>query len=525
MDTIIHNAKIHSMDEQGTVYEAIAIKDGKIIEVGPERQILNKYSAEETIDAQLRDVYPGFTDAHGHIMSYAKQKISVDLVGCRSYDEMIVRIEKYQGKHKRDFIIGRGWDQSLWGEKELPNNKALNEKFPNTPVCLFRIDGHAILANDAAYKKAKVLDMTREEMDACQGGYYVFEEDSFTGVAVDNAMNKVLDIAPEFPQKELKQAILEVQMELYGYGITGVHEAGLEHSEFQLFDQMVNDDELDLNIYGMLLPTGDNLTFAKKNGIYENQNLLIRSIKVYGDGAMGSRGAFMKQDYSDHHGHQGYAITDVDELVEIADFCEQVGYQMNTHAIGDSANLLLLKLYEYTNAGNADHRWRIEHCQVVDVFDFARFMDAGVFPSVQPTHAVSDQRWAESRIGEERMKGAYAYKMLLEQFGMLAIGTDFPVESPDPFATIHAAVNRKDKDNQPAGGFIPNQAITMDQCIRGMTVWAAYAGFQEKNLGTLEEGKDATLVIFDKPVVDMPTYQPNFAYTTLIKGKKVYTVE
>ena len=526
VDLVIHNARVHTMEDGNPIFDAIAIKDGKIVEVGPERQILNKYRADEFIDAQKKDVYPGFTDAHGHILSYAKQQLSVDLVGCKSYDEMIVRVEKYKSKKNPKFIIGRGWDQSLWKESEMPNNKKLSEIFPDIPVCLFRIDGHALLANDYLIKQSNVVEKFNNDPELNQGGYFINDSTGvFTGIMVDNAMNPVLDILPSFPDKELETAILEIQAELYGYGITGVHEAGLEYEEVQLLKKLIDADKLDLNIYAMLAPTPKNIAFAKKNGVYTHENLLIRSFKVYGDGALGSRGAFLKQVYSDHNHHHGYLTTSMKRMNEIADLCTKIGYQMNTHAIGDSTNRVLLELYERTFAQNPDHRWRIEHAQIVDPADFKLFASAGVFPSVQPTHAVSDQRWAESRIGAHRMEGAYAYRTLLEQFGMLAIGTDFPVELTDPFLTIHAAVQRKNGENFPSAGFLPKEQITIEECIKGMTIWAAYAAFQENELGTLEKGKDATLVMFVNPVKSNAVFVPNFAHTTWIKGKKVYSVE
>ena len=546
VDLIIHNAHVHVMDDQNTVADAVAISDGKIVEIGPERQILNKYSAEEYIDAQLKDVYPGFTDAHAHIFSYARQMLSVDLVGCKSYEEMLVRIEKYQSKHNRDFIIGRGWDQSLWQEGEMPTNDRLNELYPDIPVCLFRIDGHALLANDYLMTKSDVVNKVAADPELHNGGYFMYRtpdsehldsdnapvlqavlesEPKLSGVMVDNAMNPIMDILPDFPEDELKKAILEVQAELYGYGITGVHEAGVKFNELDLLQRMTENDEIELNIYAMLLPTDKNFEFVKNHGIYTSKSLSVRSIKVLGDGALGSRGAFLKQEYYDHHGHLGYLTTSMKRMQEIADFCINNGYQMNTHAIGDSTNRVMLEMYEEAFEVNPDHRWRIEHAQIVDPDDFHRFAKAGVFPSVQPTHAVSDQRWAESRIGQKRMTGAYAYKSLLDQFGMIAIGTDFPVELTDPFRTIHAAVNRKNSENIPGTGFLADESITFEQCIRGMTIWAAFASFQENELGTIEEGKDATIVIFDDPVNAAPAFKANFAYMTFIKGKKVYSVE
>jgi len=528
VDLVIHNARIHVMDDQNTIHEAIAIRDGVIVEVGPERQILNKYSAEEYIDAETKDIYPGFTDAHAHILSYARLKISIDLVGCKSFNEMIGRIEKYQSKHARTFIIGRGWDQSLWGDDALPSNERLNELFPNTPVCLFRIDGHALLANDYLIKKSKLLQRFENNPEWNQGGYIVYDSSEVpkpTGVFVDNAMNAILEILPDFPSKEMSTAIQEIQNELYGYGITGVHEAGMQQEEVQLFKKLIDQGKLKLNIYGMLMPTDENIAFARKHKVYTYKNLLIRSFKVYGDGALGSRGAFLKEAYSDKHDHHGYLCTSLETMKRIAGICEEVGYQMNTHAIGDSTNRVMLELYQHAYTVNPDHRWRIEHAQIVDPADFHLFAKAGVFPSVQPTHAVSDQRWAEDRLGKDRMQGAYAYNSLLEQFGMLAIGTDFPVEYSDPFLTIHAAVNRKNADGVPGGGFLSDEAITLDQCLRGMTFWAAMASFQEDQLGTLEKGKDATLAIFVKPVAANDPFVPNFAWATFIKGKKVYSVE
>lgn len=519
VDLIIHNAKIHTMNESNAIEQAIAIKDGKVVEVGPERQILNKYSSEETIDAQGKDLYPGLTDAHGHMISYAKQKLSADLTGSKSFEEVLVRLERYQSKYKRKFIVGRGWDQSLWINKEFPSNDKLNELFPDVPVCLIRVDGHALLANDACLKKVGISPDTKIE-----GGIIHVNEGRCTGLLVDNAMNPVYAAIPEFPEKEIIQSLLEIQHELFQYGITGVHEAGIEHEEIDLFKKMIDENSFELNLYAMLMPTEENIAFARKNGIYQYKNLSIRSFKVVGDGALGSRGALLKQAYSDMHDHHGVLTTPLLMMKRVALIAEETNYQMNTHAIGDSTNRIMLEIYQPIYKKNPDHRWRIEHAQVVDVKDFELFGKYGIFPSVQPSHAVSDQRWAEDRLGKERMKGAYAYKTLLNQFGMIAIGTDFPIEPIDPFNTIHAAIARQNMENFPSGGFYPNEAITLEDCMKGMTIWAAFAAFQEGTLGSLEKGKDATLVIFDQPVSNNGGYKANFAWATFVRGKKVYGV-
>jgi predicted amidohydrolase YtcJ len=273
------------------------------------------------------------------------------------------------------------------------------------------------------------------------------------------------------------------------------------------------------------MPSEKNIRFARKHGKYRYQNLSIRSFKVIADGALGSRGALLKKPYADQHNHFGVLTTSLDRMRQIAGICEAIGYQMNTHAIGDSTNRILLDLYQSIFELNKDHRWRIEHAQVVDWSDMNKFGEYAVFPSVQPTHAVSDQRWAESRLGKERMKGAYAYQSLLNQFGMIALGTDFPIELTDPFATIHAAVHRKNVDNFPEGGFYSKEALSLMDCLKGMTIWAAFASFQEREMGSLEPGKFANLVVLERPISTNNRYQANFAWKTMIRGKVVYQVD
>lgn len=518
---VIHNADIHIMDDSEHTAEAMAIKDGKIVEVGPERQILNKYDAEEEIDAEGRSIYPGFTDCHGHLLSYAQQKLSVDLTGCRSMDELLLRVEKYQSRNHRKFIVGRGWDQSLWANDSFPDNKRLNQLFPKIPVCLSRVDGHAVLANEACLKLAGITSQTHIE-----GGLIVLDrEKQCTGLLIDRAMEPVLQSVPDFPENDVISAIKEIEAELYQYGITGVHEAGIEYVDISLFKRLIDRHDLKLNIYAMLRPSEENIAFARKHRIYSYKNLLIRSFKVMADGALGSRGALLKKTYADQHQHFGVLTTPISDMKKIAGICEETGYQMNTHAIGDSANAILLHLYERIFEVNKDHRWRIEHAQVIDPNDFNLFAKNGVFPSVQPVHAVSDQRWAEQRIGRKRMIGAYAYHTLMEHYGILAIGTDFPVESIDPFLTIHAAVNRKNAEGIPGSGFYTKEQITLSECLKGMTSWAAFASFQENELGTLEKGKDATFCMLEKPIAASSEYQPNFSLLTMIKGKTVYSVK
>ena len=520
-DLVIHNAKIHTMDDKNSIVQAIAIRDGKVVEVGPDRQIMNKYSADEYIDAEGKDIFPGLADAHGHMMSLARQKLSVNLVGTASMEDLIVRVEKYSQRKERSVIIGGGWDQSLWNVKELPTNKQLNEKFPHKPVVLYRIDGHAVLANDAALKKFGITGSSQID-----GGAILKKEDgSPSGILLDNAISLISNQLPDFPDSELTQVLLEIQQELFGYGITDVHEAGLTPHDFKLVRRLVKENKLTIGIYGMLYPEKENADFAKKHGFLKEKNLLVRSFKVMGDGALGSRGALLKQAYSDDPHNHGLLTTSLADLQRYSSLAELTGYQLNVHAIGDSTNRLVLELIKAYSAKNPDHRWRLEHAQVIDPKDFDLLASSGVFPSVQPTHAVSDQRWAESRLGKARLKGAYAYNTLLQKSGMLAIGTDFPVESTNPFLTIHAAVNRKNAENDPIDGFLTGEALTEEACLRGLTIWAAFASFQEGTKGSLEKGKDATLVILENPFSSKGSYNPNFSNATFIRGKKVFSME
>lgn len=515
VDLIIHNARIHVMNDKMDIAEAIAIKDGEIVEVGPERQILNKYTAEIVINAQSKDVFPGFHDAHGHIMSLAKQKLNVDLRGTRSYYEMISKLEKHHNKVKQEILIGRGWDQSMWNQKELPNNKMLNEAFPDIPVALTRIDGHAMLVNEAMLEHIGITDTTTIE-----GGVIKIENGKLTGILLDHALDLVNFNLPEPDKNELKNAILEIQDELLAAGITHVHEAGLYKEDVDLFIELAKENALKLYVYAMLLPTEENIAFAKENGNYKNNRLSIRSFKVIADGALGSHGACMIDPYTDEPTTHGILLKSPEEIKEIFSIAKELKYQVNTHCIGDSANRLVLNIIDTLMNDVQDHRWRIEHAQIVKPSDYKLFSSSRVLPSVQPTHATSDQRWAEHHIGAERLNnGAYAYNSLHKQSGMILFGTDFPIEHYDPFATIHAAVQRKNTNNEPIKGFLKEEAVSLSTTLKAMTLWAAYGCFAESEVGTLEKGKIANISIFDQNVKSTSGFLPNYSWVTIVNGE------
>lgn len=518
-DLVVFNANIYTMDESNSIAEAMAIRDGKILESGPDRQILNKYAYAESIDAGGKEVYPGFIDAHGHLMSYAELLLGIDLVGCVSQVEMVQRVQDYKTKSNKTVLVGMGWDQSLWAENAFPDNALLNESFPETPVCLYRIDGHSALLNDAFIQLLGVFEVPK--------GGAVIKNDSgvYTGLFVDAALQLLESFIPKFSNAEMKSKLLEVQEELLTYGVTGVHEAGVDANQRDLLIEMVDDKSLSLNVYAMLSPSELNKEFAIKNGVYRNQNLSIQSFKAYVDGALGSRGALLKEPYHDHPNYKGLSLSSLQELESLRDFCLSADYQLNCHGIGDAAVSRILKMCKGAYEKKPDHRFRVEHAQLVDLAEFKLFTDYAVFPSVQPTHATTDQRWAASKIGSERMEGAYAYKSLLNSFGMIALGTDFPVEYTNPFYTIHSAVHRKTPKDFPEVGFLKNEALTMEETLRGMTIWAAFASFQENQLGSLEQGKDATFVVLERPLNKKPIFKPNYAWKTCIKGEIVHSLE
>ncbi len=519
-DLIIHNAVIHSMDEKRTVYEAMAIKDGKIVELGPERQILNKYAADKIVNAGNRDIYPGLTDAHVHLLLGAKQRMGADLSACKSFAQLVTEVEIYQQRNNKKIIVGQGWNEGAWRDNSLPDNERLNELFPTTPVCLFRNDGHTALVNDAMLQLAGITSET-----VVTGGSIGKKDGKMTGIVTDEAMELVKQKLPAYSREELIEKVIEIQNELLMYGITNVHDAGLEAEDVELFKKIIDNGRFKLNLYGMLLPTEKNIRFAQKNGIYEHKNLTIRSFKVFADGSLGGRGAWMKDPYSDDSHSHGHATVTKEKLDSMVQLCTSLGYQLNTHAIGDASVKMVLDAYKHIREVNPDHRWRIEHAQIISPEDLPLFANYGIIPSVQPSHAVSDYLFAEKRIGAARMRGAYAYQSLLSTTGILAIGTDYPVEDMDPFKTIYAACARKNEKEAPEGGFFTQEALSLEDCLRGMTFWAAVASFQDDHLGRLEAGMDATFAVFERKVQLSPVFQRNFSLHTYIKGVEVYSAE
>ena len=516
-DLLITNATIYTVNPKFDQAEAMAVKSGKIIAVGKTADLAKKYKAVKTINAEGKFVYPGFYDAHAHFYSFGMNLQTVNLKGTQSFQEVLEKVTAFQKEKNVNFIIGRGWDQNDWKVKEFPTKKELDALFPNTPVALTRIDGHAMLANSKALELAGITKTTKIE-----GGQVEIKDGELTGILVDNPMEKVYAVVPKPKQETQIQALKDAQKVMFDYGLTTINKAGLEKEIIDLIDTLQQKSELDINIYAMVKATQDNVDLYTQLGVYKTDKLNVRSFKFMGDGALGSRGACLHNEYSDKPKHFGALLSPIADIKKMAKQIADSDYQMNSHAIGDSTNAVLLNIYKEVLKDKSDRRWKIEHAQIMQEKDFDAF-SLNIIPSVQPTHATSDMYWAEKRVGTSRIKNSYAYKKMLDKAGIIALGTDFPIEEVNPMYTFYAAVARKDLKNYPEGGFQPENALTREETLKGMTIWAAYSDFEENEKGSLEVGKWADFTIFDNDLMTedidaIPFVKP---VNTFVKGKQV----
>ncbi|MDY0780189.1 amidohydrolase [Tenacibaculum sp. IB213877] len=513
-DLIVTNAKVYTVNKDFETAQSFAVKNGKIIAVASNEEIKKKYKSSNIIDAENNAVYPGFIDAHCHFYGLGLQQQKVDLVGTQSYDEVLERLLDFKKDKNTLYITGRGWDQNDWKVKEFPTKDQLDELFPNTPIAITRIDGHAMLVNQ------KAIDLAGINKDSkIDGGEFIKKDGELTGVLIDNAMSFIK--IPQPTKKQQIQALIDAQKICFDLGLTTVDDAGLDKEVIELIDSLQQTGDLKMRVYAMISNNQKNLDYYLNKGIIKTDKLNVRSVKVYADGALGSRGAALKAEYSDKKGHFGALVNSYENLQNVAKRIAESNYQMNTHAIGDSANYIMLKTYNEVLKGKENRRWRIEHAQIVDLQDFNLFKN--VLPSIQPTHATSDMYWAEDRVGAERIKGAYAYNNLLKQYGKVALGTDFPIEHVSPLYTFYAATARKDLKGYPENGYQTENALSRENTLKGMTIWNAYANFEEDEKGSIEVGKFADFIILDKDIMtvseeEIPTTK---VLATYVGGQKV----
>lgn len=519
-DLIVHHALVYTVDSLFAKAHAFAVKDGRIAAVGSNADILSHYTSATNYDAGSKPVYPGFIDAHAHFVGYAQSLFSVDLYDVKSEAELVKRVQDFASSHTGlKWILGRGWDQNKFPGKMYPANEELNRLFPNIPILLSRVDGHAAIANAKALEIADV-----QPSQQINGGVIEMKDGKLTGILIDNAVDLVTSKVPPPSPEEYTTMLMTAQQNCFAQGLTTITDCGLMYNAVEGIDALQKSGKLKMRMYVMLSDDTANYNRYLKRGPYKTDRLYVKGFKVYADGALGSRGACLLQPYDDKKDWYGFLLSPISHFDSVAQLLVNTDWQMCTHAIGDSANRVMLSVYNKYLKGRNDKRWRIEHAQIISDDDFHLFGDASVIPSVQPTHATSDMYWAKDRLGAKRLQRGYAYQQLLQQNGWIPLGTDFPVEDISPFKTFLAAVYRIDAKGYPLGGFQKENALTTEQALRGMTIWAAKADCMEKEVGSIEAGKKADFIILDEDL--MRTEAGNVLQTkviaTYVGGEKVY---
>ncbi|MDB4879626.1 MAG: Amidohydrolase 3 [Gemmatimonadetes bacterium] len=527
-DLIVANARIYTVDESRPVVAAMAVRDGRVLFTGSLREATAlRGPATRVLDLGGRTVIPGMVDAHGHLLGLGTSLRNVDLVGARSYDETIARVvQRARGLPDGTWILGRGWDQNDWGDTRFPTHEALSRALPNHPVALERVDGHATLANAAAMRAAGVSSTTPDpsggRIERGAGGQP-------TGVFIDNASSLIDRAVPPATRAQNRTAIAAAIAEAHRYGLVGLHDAGESRATIDLLEEMAKAGEIPFRLYVMI---GDDSAaishyFARgpQRGLYDNR-LWISSVKLYADGALGSRGAALLEPYADDPNNRGLLVSAPAHIQAVAARALAAGFQVNAHAIGDRGNRVVLDAFDAALRARptADHRFRVEHAQVLDHDDIPRFAQLGVIPSMQAVHQTSDMYWAGSRLGTGRLLGAYAWRSLLNTGIAIPNGSDFPVEAVNPLLSFHSSVSRQDADNWPVGGWLPEQRMTRSEALKSMTIWPAYAAFQESLMGSLAPGKLADFVVLDRDIMTVAEQDilGTSVLATYVGGRAVY---
>lgn len=529
---VYHNVNGYTLlDGDLHQFEALAVEEGKVLATGSEDEIQNTYPDFKQIDGHKKTLLPGLIDAHAHVMGLGIQELDVNVAGIESLDKTLQAIEEFAGEHPdRQWITGRGWNQVLWEENEFPTASDLDEVISDRPVFLTRVDGHAGWANSRAMELAGIDEDTKDP----EGGRIIRHENgAATGVFIDAAMNYIENVIPDITEDDSREAVRLAMEEMSKYGLTSVHDAGIDQQTWDLYTEAADSDELITRIYAMISGTGNTFDALSEKGLiesYADDMLALRSVKLYSDGALGSRGAAMLDDYSDDPGNQGLLFHTQDEMNQMLLKGASEGYQMNVHAIGDAGNRQVLDGFEYleNELGNQDSlRHRIEHAQVVALEDIRRFEELNLIASMQPTHATSDMNMAEDRVGAERIQGAYAWQRFLDQGTVIAAGSDFPVEDVNPFYGLYSAVTRQDHNGMPPEGWYSEQSLSRIEALRAFTIDAAYAAHQEDILGTLEAGKWADFIVIDRDYFEIPASEiwQTEVLETWVAGEQVYQKE
>lgn len=525
-DLLLVNTRIYTVDQTHPFVQAMAVRDGRVQFVGSTREaMLLRGPSTRVVDLNGSTVIPGMIDAHAHLFGLGTFLQNIDLTDTRSYDEVIARVaERVKQTPPGRWIVGRGWDQNKWGNTRFPTHEALSRVSPNNPVVLTRVDGHAILANAAAMRAAGITAATKEPP-----GGRIERESGPTGVFVDNAMPLVEKAMPPMSHDDMQRATLAAIAESNRWGLTALDDPGEPREVLDVFEELAKAGKFNLRVYAMIADDSAAIEHyfqrGPQSGLYDNR-LWIRSIKLYADGALGSRGAALLDPYADDARNVGLLKSTPDHLRDVSTRALKHGFQVATHAIGDRGNRVALDAYEAALEAVpvVDHRFRIEHVQVLDHADVPRFAKLGVIPSMQAVHQTSDMYWAPNRLGYARTLGAYAWRSLLNTGVVIPNGSDFPVERVNPLFSFHAAISRQDDDNWPPNGWFPEQRMTREEALESITIWPAYAAFQEQLLGSLTPGKLADFVILDRDIMTVPESDilGTHVLATYIAGRAVF---